>query len=485
MRLGGDWVYWLVASGIGAVGVSVLVLFLIGSRSRGRRRCPRCWYSMEGIAPETEGGEQRWKCPECGRAARRERAMLRTRRRWRVALVAALVLIAAGVVGVWPRTQREGWMSLVPTRAVIELMPLGGFDGVFGREMEKRLGVRARPDGKAIRTITDAERVLLVRRGGKGNVLARPVGKRWRDSFGLVVKRYNGLFYRKDRPGGQLLDGLTREPASDALQGALRALSDGPWTIDVRTREVWPERVKPLVTFHVEHWWPIWFRDEVEVRWATRPGGAHGTQKGRAEFELNVPDHGEVELSLDIDVRQLDWGEREARVVGNTRRTVRYRTVQRLEEAIAPVESKAVDDALAAGMLAACDQWLEIGTDNLVVPAGFEDVAFGLRIEMRHQGKLVETARMRFGASDVRMWTYGGAPVTEPELGGEYIKAHAQEPGWSVTLKPDEVWALYVLDAKRYWKGQVTIPVAMGQTLRGLQLKARGSTPNFTPQRKK
>ncbi len=68
---------WIV---FGVAGVITLTLLYIGffqDRSRGRPRCPKCWYNMTG-APSLV-------CPECGHDARHERRLYRTRRRrWAV-----------------------------------------------------------------------------------------------------------------------------------------------------------------------------------------------------------------------------------------------------------------------------------------------------------------------------------------------------------------------------------------------------------------
>src|SRR3954469_1857053 len=117
--------HWLAwgASGIGAL---LGAWALVGDRSRGRRRCPRCWYSMEGAAG--------LKCPECGREVRNERRLLRSRRRWRWAVVALLVIVSAPAVGVWPAAARDGWLAGLPLPVVVEALPVSGNKGPLGVE---------------------------------------------------------------------------------------------------------------------------------------------------------------------------------------------------------------------------------------------------------------------------------------------------------------------------------------------------------------
>lgn len=75
----------------GAVLLLSLLLIarsLFADRSRGRRRCPSCWYDMAGVTTLC--------CPECGKSARSERHLFRTRRRWRWA-AAGLTLGLLGI----------------------------------------------------------------------------------------------------------------------------------------------------------------------------------------------------------------------------------------------------------------------------------------------------------------------------------------------------------------------------------------------------
>src|SRR5690606_28519676 len=89
---------WLVLTlgvvlGLGGLGLGAWGLF--GDRPRGRRRCPACWYRMDGVRGRS--------CPECGRTARSERALLRTRRRWGWTAAGVLLVIAGAGLGGWSR----------------------------------------------------------------------------------------------------------------------------------------------------------------------------------------------------------------------------------------------------------------------------------------------------------------------------------------------------------------------------------------------
>lgn len=108
------WICWGVAGALALAGGWLLYRALLHDRSRGRRRCRKCWYDMSG-APGL-------RCPECGREFKHERQLLRTRRRWGVASAAALVLALAGGAALTPRVQRDGWLGVVPTPALLVIL---------------------------------------------------------------------------------------------------------------------------------------------------------------------------------------------------------------------------------------------------------------------------------------------------------------------------------------------------------------------------
>lgn len=100
-----DWLSW---TGAGALALAALLVggwAFLWDRSRGRRRCPRCWYDMAA----TPG----LRCPECGREAISERALSRTRRRYRTAAAALVLLLPA--LWLWtPRDVRYALLTVTP-----------------------------------------------------------------------------------------------------------------------------------------------------------------------------------------------------------------------------------------------------------------------------------------------------------------------------------------------------------------------------------
>jgi ssDNA-binding Zn-finger/Zn-ribbon topoisomerase 1 len=126
---GGELLAYSIAALFGLLALSWVLHRLCADRACGRRRCPQCWYDMSA----TEGR----RCPECGREAKREKKLFRTRRRWRLAMVALLPLLFAGYIAVQPKVQRDGWASIMPTTALIWSLRGDGNDWAL-QEIERR-----------------------------------------------------------------------------------------------------------------------------------------------------------------------------------------------------------------------------------------------------------------------------------------------------------------------------------------------------------
>ena len=96
-------------------GLSVVVVGWRASPSRGRKRCPRCWYDMEGAAGTT--------CPECGRVIVRPSQLLRTRSS-RPMMVLGCLLIATSYGVLKSRPISAGnWRGALPATGLIAALP--------------------------------------------------------------------------------------------------------------------------------------------------------------------------------------------------------------------------------------------------------------------------------------------------------------------------------------------------------------------------
>ena len=142
-----DWNAWSgsLALPIAVIAAIVGAVFLIrglwGDRSRGARRCPRCWHDLSGTPSMV--------CGECGFTARSESDLHRARRRWSLA-GAGLLLMLVGVAGIESSVgQRDLW-RYVPGRVLVALLPWDGGTGgpnSLAGELRLRLGRGELGDG--------------------------------------------------------------------------------------------------------------------------------------------------------------------------------------------------------------------------------------------------------------------------------------------------------------------------------------------------
>lgn len=129
------WLFWVVGGLLGASGLLAIAVWMRGDRSRGRKRCPSCWYDMSG-APKLV-------CPECGRNAVSEKRLLRTRRWKRWGAIGGALLVLGCSAAVSPRIAARGWMGAIPTTMlaagalVYETSDATVFESLGSRELSR------------------------------------------------------------------------------------------------------------------------------------------------------------------------------------------------------------------------------------------------------------------------------------------------------------------------------------------------------------
>src|SRR5688572_12102389 len=99
-----EWLYWLGGSALALFGFLLLLWALFWDRARGRKRCPKCWYDLSGIAA-AQGTSFPLTCSECGKQIKRAGKLQKTCRKWRWVMVAALVMLGSLYLVVQPKVQ--------------------------------------------------------------------------------------------------------------------------------------------------------------------------------------------------------------------------------------------------------------------------------------------------------------------------------------------------------------------------------------------
>lgn len=112
---GSSWAtFFTPTSGMVVLALMGMATIAAGIRfdpSKGRRRCPKCWYDMSGTIGLT--------CPECGKQSEAERALHRTRAKRPIIIVGFALLSLIAVVQRTPTVRECGWRGWIPTSVLI------------------------------------------------------------------------------------------------------------------------------------------------------------------------------------------------------------------------------------------------------------------------------------------------------------------------------------------------------------------------------
>lgn len=126
-----SWAAIVLVWTLAAFGLASAVWALFADRSRGRRRCAKCWYDMGGVPGLV--------CPECGKVAKTEKGLHRTKRRYGLALLALIVSMAPASVPTWRFFRAEEYWAWTPRRLLIWSLPWGSSSWKYMQEFRKRV----------------------------------------------------------------------------------------------------------------------------------------------------------------------------------------------------------------------------------------------------------------------------------------------------------------------------------------------------------
>jgi hypothetical protein len=365
-------------------------------------------------------------CPECGRDARQERRLYRTRRRWRGAGPAIALLAGAVSLWVWAQVRRDGveWLvARAPTAVVIAMLPEA--DETM-RKPRLRWGMNVWEEEMKVRTqagrlrdwhwrwALERTRVFRSRavwhegepvRMGiwppwwiSGSIVATPRLKDLQEVRRISGLSFSGTFseYRMARERFQRLGELA----------AGEHVLEFDVTIQAKRENMFEAISDPGISGRPEDsQWRGVFR--MPVRIVT------------AEKVIIEPERGEA----------LDAAAREA------------------------IKLRAFSETGG-------NAGVSIHIDRTGVPL-LEEIALGCIIEVVHEGEVVEA--IRFGRE--HEGAYGRAGMSYMNLAtSTAMSARSAEElrsgGWALRVRGDAKASLREFDRERYWAGEFEIPLA-------------------------
>jgi hypothetical protein len=404
VTIGTPWAFW---GGLAAVAAGLAALwFAIAhdwARTRARRRrCPRCWYDMTATPGLT--------CPECGRTARHESRLHRSRRRWTRAALATLILLA-GSAGLFnDRLARIDWVRATPSWLLVRI--------VKDPTLPSLPGVQSPPSPDRWKTelwsryadggLSHAQRTVVLSKLFTEKL--PPVQFRCRASWPVGVPLQVQVIERFDGP-------LPREFRARAdLPGApdIVAYLDGDTGYWRRSRTAAFQTVGT----------PVASAANITLNGTISEGGRvvwRGPLALPVAVKAALSDviQGVRDATLDAFVRELAT-------------SIRLRGVALsvvIPPASAPV-SRTAESARAR-------------------------TAIALRLELLRDGRAVTAVSVLVPAAPTDPWASGVGEVWYPLPGASAPDAD----GLTLRIRPDVPLALRSFDFDQYWEGEITIPL--------------------------
>lgn len=435
------WLFWLL--GILALTACLAVTWwgLYGDPGRWKRRCPRCWYDLS----HSSG----MKCPECGHTARNEKHLYRTRRRWLPALVSAF-LAALGATWTIEQAQQRGWVSLLPTRAIVLALPfVGESHEPLNTELIRRMGGRR---------LSTGQWQMLMRRCIKGDHTARPVTEPWERKY-----------------GGLLDQGRSILPAEFELD---RILLDLPARVELTSDRPWPRDAPVCLDLQVHHWWPpgTMCRIRLTPAWA---GGEpitimrSGARRRAADFPVVVSPAATSPLVFDMMLeRRLPGDESHWQTVQQRPINVPVDfQVTTVDAAMEPIRDEALDEALQATFSFGVVKWLSgrspvrVRYDPRPTYGLRPSTAIGAIIEILFDGKPARRLDIWWSLDPDPAGRDSGWDVVHEDV-PLLLQADAQDGRWQLRVRGDAGIALRAGPAGAYWAGEFTMPLVIDERQR-------------------
>ncbi|MCC6675969.1 MAG: hypothetical protein IT436_02380 [Phycisphaerales bacterium] len=427
--------YPLIGGSLSALGAALLLWALFRDRSRGRLRCPRCWYRMEGVPAIESAGRRLRTCPECGRACTGERQLRRTRRGKRRAAVALLLLVSGWGVWKYPAARARGLWSYAPTTVLIAVHKLAYEYGWGGSEVGSELLQRVY-DGKVtswqLAKIDPPGLDSIVSTGGRElvwpadellavQVTIPPWLERWPEPLALCVQ-------------AQLHDAPT-------IVCSLRS-NDGRFSLADRAGDF--DQPEPGRATRAE---PLWFNGG--GGWIYMP-----------IFNVGLPPLGATDIIFDWKIVDFSDGDPKVRWTGQQRLAIRVVGRASGDVDIQPVRSPELDSAVRHGLVRGLERQDGLGPLGFRIGAcgpALDGVSVSARLELRHGETVLGDACLFIGPdqhSDV------AEPILflSPPL--SFLPGDPFDPAWNVRIRTDIAGILLRGFQPMYWDGDITIPLS-------------------------
>ncbi|MBK7404946.1 MAG: hypothetical protein IPJ41_10005 [Phycisphaerales bacterium] len=305
---------------------------------------------------------------------------------------------------------------------------------------------------------------MLLRRVAEGSAFARPIGGRWKRSYGDLFQADPSSLGTQQPP-----QGFNIEARRGDYERAIDDMRELPYEVEFSTRPAWVRGRSMSVIATSTTWWPncsVFYR----VRYQSADGSVRGELESNGAFDLPVPDVDHAVIDCEIEIMQKTYyasAPRSVRMMGVEHRTFAFDTLADADAVLRALSSAGLDAYVAAVLTVVWDGGFHASVARPGAPSvaqGAVDVVFAGRLEVLRFGSVVAKSEVAWiprnlggnilVAPDFGDWEYA---VDAAELGEQLDGDAPIGPGWSVRFVSDSRAALKFLDAKQRWEGSVEI----------------------------
>ena len=435
------WLIWLVMIALFLGSIYVAWKAWFGDRSRGRKRCPKCWYDMAFSANLT--------CSECGHTVQSEDEFLRTRRYLIRGLLG--IVLSTGLIIAFNETvlYQRNWASFVPTRVLIWSLPV--FSNPNSNVVTQLIS-RVNLD-----KLSEANYERFIQRCVAGDSFARPGSSLWSQKYGNILNRFRPR-WAAQRNG-------------DTLTDMEELLLNIPLNVTLTSRKIWPEGSQAQVNVQALNWWP--FGSDCRLRIIPKFEDAEPVTV--FYNSVNPPRTGYSFLTppLDADTKSLEFAIETSRLtpqdsedwmtVSTMTINVNFQVTGNVEDFIEPVSDPALTETVKQAMLGV-SRWVSGPSPvrfyinpRVTANANFRDIAIGLIGEVIHDDQVLITDHIWWmGGDRVNNLNFGSWSDEDMDI---FRNTDFSAGQWSIHVKSDANLALRAGEAPQYWEGEFTIPM--------------------------
>lgn len=401
-----------------AVACGLFFLGFFRDRARGRARCPKCWYALQGLETDLPR-----PCPECGRVITHRRQLYRTR--WHGVPVAfgVLALVLAIAAYFTPPIRRDGWLQTTPTWALRLHLAWSSRESIMQGDPVVNEIIRRLEDGE-IRDSDSCQAALMSIRHALFSYR-----EKWPTGVPVAVDGLAVFFDQDPRNRDEIkhvwfgISGLQTQGRFSSR--ALARETAENWWSDEATTSITPRVVKNRASINVIVIIP----------------GPFVPITGDAAVGIDPTSPAPLYVPLHLPITLVD----------------------RADQCIEPITSPEIDAAVQTLLQPRLRRsaFSPVAGVRFTIssrPPSLEDIAVGVRIELLYKDQVMATTRYRDNSGRVLtdLYSLPARLDASPQL-VERLFAESENPDWTVRFTGDAALSLRDLKRSKYWSGSYTI----------------------------